>query len=97
MCRWCQLPRGIFLLPRMPRDRSTECAQKLTTCHTTICGFPTRQACGKIQVTCDMYRMSGTHMHTHMHTHTEILQTFMQEYRPIVAVTWDGPGFSPIK
>ena len=45
----------------MPRDRSAERARKLTTCRAAICGFLTRQACGKIQVTCDMYRNRGTY------------------------------------
>ena len=40
---------------QMPRDRSVERARKLTTCRAAICGFPTQQACGNLQVTCDMY------------------------------------------
>lgn len=39
----------------MPGDRSAECAWKLTTCCSATRGLPTRQACGNIQVTCNMY------------------------------------------
>ena len=60
-CRWCQLPRGFFLLLQMPRDRFAERARKLTTCHAAICRFPTRQACGNLQVTCDMSHIHLTH------------------------------------
>ena len=59
--RWCQLPRGLFLLPRMPRDRFAERVQKLTTCRAAFCLFPTRQARGNLQVTCDMSRIHLTH------------------------------------
>ena len=54
--RWCQLPPGIFLLPRMPPNRFVKRMQKLTTCRMAIHGFPTQQACRNLQVTCDMYR-----------------------------------------
>ena len=53
--KWQQL-NGCFLLPPMPHDRSGECVQGLTICHSAIHGFPTWQACGNYQVTCDMYR-----------------------------------------
>ena len=39
----------------MPHERSVECVRKLTTCPVAIHRFPTRQACGNLQVTCDMY------------------------------------------
>ena len=39
----------------MPCDQSAERARKLTTCCVAICRFLTWQACGNLQVTCDMY------------------------------------------
>ena len=49
-----------FPFPQVPDDRSTGHSQIPTTCRTAVRGFPTRQICGKILVSRDMYCMWGT-------------------------------------
>ena len=84
----------------MPCYRSAGCARKLTTCHSNNSRFSMLQACGNIQVTCDMYRiilaLSPSHVTPHTFSTTMYPSTLPSTHTwcpcawcPVSASAWD--------